>query len=67
MSHNNFIFWNCANGVIAKFDAIEYYIKTKVPDIFFIAEAEIKKSKDYSCMSFPGYQAEFSSTLTHGV
>lgn len=61
------IFWNCANGALAKIDFIKSYIAEFSPLLLFISEAEIKKDRNYSCLMVKDYFLEVSSTIGHGV
>jgi hypothetical protein len=60
------LFWNCANGALAKFDFIEHLIKSENPEILFITEAEIKLGRDFNCLAIPGCEIEFGGTLKWG-
>jgi len=60
------VFWNCANGAVAKFDFIEQVISDSKPDILFVSEAEIKTGRNYDCLSVSGYEIEVSQTLLEG-
>lgn len=60
------LFWNCSHGMVAKVDYIHHYLTALKPEIFFISEAEINKDRNYSCLSFQGYDLQVSKTVSCG-
>jgi len=60
------IFWNCAGGLVAKIDFINYTLSAFSPEILFVSEAEINLNKNYDCVKVPGYKLEVSKTISHG-
>lgn len=60
------IFWNCANGIVAKIDFIKHYLLSMKPELMFVTEAEIKRDLSYKCLDVSGYNILFSKTLSFG-
>jgi exonuclease III len=60
---NNFIFWNCANGIFSKKPFIEKYIAKFRPSAFFISECDIRGDHLIDLLNIKGYKVEVSRTL----
>ncbi len=60
---NNFLFWNCANGVFNKKLSIEKYISFYEPCILFVSECEITPDHMLELLKIPGYRLDISKTL----
>jgi len=56
-------YWNCAAGLVRKFDYIKEQILTNNLDAFFVAEAEIRSGNDLGFLSMNGYDLVTSKTL----
>ncbi len=66
MKHYPFLvtYWNCASGLVRKWDYIQSFVSEHEPDVFFISETEISVNSDRNWLSLVGYRTEFSKTLT---
>jgi len=56
-------YWNCAAGLVRKFDYIKERILANNLDAFFVAEAEIRLGYDSGFLSIDGYDMVTSKTL----
>jgi hypothetical protein len=56
-------YWNCAAGLVGKWDIIRAWIEAERPDVFFISEADIAVGVDTSLFGISGYTFATSSTL----
>ena len=57
-------YWNCASGLSRKWHFLQSYVSECMPDILFIAEAEISDKFNYDFLKVDGYRLEFANTIT---
>jgi len=64
MSQQNILYWNCANGIFNKRDIIKNYLQINSPELFFISESEIDKTKELNLLETLPYELNLSNTLS---
>jgi hypothetical protein len=56
-------YWNCAAGLVGKWDLIRGWLDTERPDVLFVSEADIMGGVDTSLFNLPGYTFALCSTM----
>lgn len=57
-------YWNCAAGLLCKWDFVQLYVEEHKPDILFIAESEIPSNANLNFPKIEGYRTEYSNTIS---
>jgi len=56
-------YWNCASGLVKKFDFIKERVLSEKLDLFFIAEAEIPNGSNLNFLKIKGYDIVTAKTF----
>jgi len=55
------IYWNMASGIVKKWDLVVETVNRENPDLFFLAEADVKAGRDLSAFNISGYEIILSN------
>jgi len=56
-------YWNCASGLVRKWETIRDIVLGESPLVFFVAEADVKFGMDLSFLNINGYRLALNSTF----